>query len=236
MKKSYVLLSILGTLGLLFLGWFIWRFSYILHSSDSIAHLIYLLVILCASVPYVTSRVRTAQALKYAAAWGSIFLFFLVGFSFKEELYVVGNKIKANLFPYLPTQTGSDHISFTRAVDGHFYIEALINQIPIQFMVDTGATKTTLTLYDAERLGFDVDRLVYNNPVQTANGVDFVALVHISEIKVDELTLKDISASVSKNLTEHSLLGMNFLKKLKGFQVKGNHLTLEVGKFGQLSN
>jgi aspartyl protease family protein len=236
MKKSYVLLSILGTLGLLLLGYLIWRFAYMLHSSESIAHLIYLLVILCASVPYLSSRIGSIQALKYAAAWGGIFMVFLVGFSFKEELYVVGNKIKSNLFPYLPHQTGNEYISFTRAGDGHFYIEALINQIPIQFLVDTGATSTTLTLYDAKRLGFDVDLLVYNRPIQTANGIDFVATVLIKEIKVGDLTLKNIFASVSKNLTQHSLLGMNFLKKIKGFQVKGNHLILEVDKVGQSSN
>ncbi|MBW8309414.1 MAG: TIGR02281 family clan AA aspartic protease [Candidatus Paracaedibacteraceae bacterium] len=235
MKKNFILLSVLGTLGLL-LGGLIWRFSYILHSSESIAHLIYFMIILCASVPYFTSRIRSTQALKYAAAWGSIFMVFLAGFSFKEELYEVGNKIKSNLFPYLPTQAGNEYISFVRALDGHFYIEAFVNQIPIQFLVDTGATRTTLTLYDAKRLGFDVDRLVYNSPIQTANGIDFVATVHIREIKVGELTLKDISASVSKNLTERSLLGMNFLKKIKGFQVKGNQLTLEIDKFEQLNN
>ncbi len=233
MKKSFVLGGILGTLGLLLLAGLIWRFPYILNSSESSAHLIYLLIVLCAGVPYITSQLGGAQALKYATAWVSIFMLFLAGFSFKEELYVVGNKIKSNLFPYLPIQTGNESISFVKAKDGHFYIEASVNQIPIQFLIDTGATKTTLTLYDAERLGFDVDHLVYNSPIQTANGIDFVATVHIREIKVGELTLKDISASVSKNLTEHSLLGMNFLKKIKGFQMKGDSLTFEIDKFAQ---
>lgn len=227
MKNRHVLLIILGVVILILLGWLVLRFPYVLDSSDSKANLIWYLVILCAAVPslsYLFSRLGMGQALKYAAVWAGIFITLLVGYSLKDELSMVGHKVRRNLFPFVPAQTENGHTSFTRSLDGHFYIEALVDHTPIRFMLDTGATTTTLTLQDAKRLGYNVNSLSYDKPVQTANGTDFVATVRITEIKLGDLTLNDISATVSKNLSEHSLLGMNFLKRLKGFNIEGDQL------------
>ncbi|WP_010297656.1 retropepsin-like aspartic protease family protein [Candidatus Odyssella thessalonicensis] len=222
------LMIVLGIIGILFIGWLNWQFPHALTSSDSIADIIWCVVILGALIPSLASQMGASQAAKYATIWGSIFIVFLIGYSFREDLHGVSDRIKSNLFPYAAVQTGNAHISFTKAVDGHFYIEAEINHTPVLFMVDTGATRTTLTLADAKRLGVDVENLSYNEPIHTASGMDFVATTQLTDIKVGDLTLMGISASVSKNLKGHSLLGMNFLKKLKGFTVEGNRLTLQV--------
>jgi aspartyl protease family protein len=76
-------------------------------------------------------------------------------------------------------------------------------------------------------LGFDVENLSYSEPMQTANGLAFGAPVRLSEFKIGTIVLTDISASVCQNLSGISLLGMNVLKRLKGFTIEGNRLTLQ---------
>src|SRR5690606_12060939 len=133
----------------------------------------------------------------------------------------------SNLLPFSGTLHADGSISFIRAENNHFLIEALVNNIPIQFMVDTGASYITLTPQDAKRLGFDVDSLSYSQLTQTANGATFVASVYLKEIQLGQITIQNLSASVSQNLSGCSLLGMNFLKQLKGFKIVGDTLTLE---------
>jgi aspartyl protease family protein len=227
MRKSYILfLSFIG-ITILLLGFLVWRFPYVLDSSDNLGHLVWAVLLLCALVPGAIFHFGAAPALKYAAAWAGIFLVLLVGYSYFEELDGIAEKVKGNLFPFTPTQNANGSVSFLRANDGHFLIEASVNHVPIQFMVDTGATKIALTMADAKRLGINVESLSFNEPIQTANGLTFSAPIHLEEIRIGTIVVHDISASVTKNLADHSLLGMSFLKKLKGFKIEGNHLTLD---------
>lgn len=227
MKKNHLLLAILGTGGVLFFGYLLWRFPYVLESSDDLAYFVRYILILCFFLPALFLHYEASQALKYGVGWAGIFLVLLVGYSYHEDLGTVWDRLKSNLLPFSGTQHADGSISFTRAEGGHFLVEALVNDIPIQFMVDTGATRTALTPGDAKRLGFDVESLSYNELIQTANGETFAASVYLGEVKVGAIIIKNLSASVNKNLSGHSLLGMNFLKRLKGFKIEGNRLTLE---------
>jgi len=168
-----------------------------------------------------------APALKYGATWVGIFLVLLVGYSYQEELGDVVSKVKGNVMPFSATQHENGSISFMRAKDGHFLIEASVNTIPVQFMVDTGATKIALTIPDAKRLGIDVEALTYNEPMHTANGLTFGASIRLTELKLGSIVVYDVPASVCQNLSEPSLLGMSFLQRLKGFKIEGDQLTLE---------
>lgn len=227
MKKSYGLLITFITVTALVLGFLIYRFPYVLDSSDNIAHMVWAVLLLGALLPAAVFRLGNAQALKYGSAWMGIFFVLLVGYSYFEEIEDVGNKLKGNLFPFAATQNNDGSVSVLRAADGHFLVEALVNQVPIQFMVDTGATRIALSMADAKRLGIDVEALSYNEAMHTANGLTFGATVHLKEIKIGTIIVRDVSATVSQNLDTYSLLGMNFLKKLKGFNIEGNRLTLD---------
>lgn len=198
-----------------------------MESEDQQVYFIRSLLLLCFLVPSLFLHANASQALKYAAAWGGIFFVVFVGYSYHEDLGDVWDRLKSNMLPFSGTQQADGSISFRRAESGHFFVEALVNGIPIQFMVDTGATRIALTPQDAKRLGFDVENLSYNELIHTANGDTVAAPVSLQEFKIGTITTYNLSASVNKNLSGHSLLGMNFLKKLKGFKIEGNKLTLE---------
>lgn len=227
MKKNHIILILLGTLGALLLGYLLWRFPHVMESEDNLAYFIRSLLLLCLLIPSVFLHRHAPHALKYGAYWGGIFLVLFVGYSYQESLGNVWGRLKGNLLPFSGTQNADGSITFTRAEGEHFLVEALVNGIPVQFMVDTGATRIALTLQDAKRLGFDVENLSYNQLTRTANGETFAASVYLTEFKVGTIVMQDLGASVNQNLSGHSLLGMNFLKKLKGFKIEGNRLTFE---------
>lgn len=109
---------------------------------------------------------------------------------------------------------------------GHYVLNAEVNGESIRFLVDTGATVVALSAKDAERLGYDEYSLEFTGRTMTANGPARVARVMLDEISVGDITVRDVQAVVLERPMRVSLLGMSFLKKLKGFEVKGNELIL----------
>lgn len=227
MKKELKVIYTIVGLGILILGLLVWRFPYVLSSNDNVGQMIFCIALLCALIPAGIHHFGEKPALKYAVTWMGIFAVLLVGYSFHEEWSGVAERVKRNILPTHATSHGDGSVSFMRAKEGSFIIEASVNSIPVSFMVDTGASKVVLTFADAKRLGIDVDALSFNEPMQTANGLSFGSPIRLAEIKVGSLILRDVSGSVSKNLEQPSLLGMSFLKKLKRFKVEGDELILE---------
>ena len=79
---------------------------------------------------------------------------------------------------------------------------------------------------NAKRVGLKLDRLDYTQRYQTANGVIFGAPVRIEWISVGGINLYDVRASVPDSELRHSLLGMSFLNRIGGFEVRDGVLTL----------
>ncbi len=108
---------------------------------------------------------------------------------------------------------------------GHVALTAMVNGTPVRFLVDTGASRVTLTTEDARAAGVDHGALVFNQRSQTANGLSREAPVTLREIRIDRLSLDNVSAAVNENLTV-SLLGMSFLRRLKSFEMRDGLLTI----------
>lgn len=109
---------------------------------------------------------------------------------------------------------------------GHYYLTAEIGGRDINFLVDTGATAVALTLDDAQTIGFPVHQLEYSGRSNTANGQIRVAPLVIDEIIIDGHSVTNVQGSVSEAPLHISLLGMSFLRKLAGFEVKNDRLIL----------
>lgn len=195
--------------------------------SDKSLYIIYFSILITFLVfTLFSGRLKLSQALKYALIWLGIFSFVFLGYAYQDLLLQGWSQVKGELMPYSAIEHKDGSVSFTRAEDGHFHIEALVEGKPVRFMVDTGATRTILTLDDAQRLGIDQNNLTYNQLTETANGKVFDAAIRVSEMKVGPIIIRNIRASVSRNMEGYSLLGMSFLEKLKGYKVEGNRLTL----------
>lgn len=117
-------------------------------------------------------------------------------------------------------------IALDRDGRGHYRVEAAVNGVPVAFMIDTGASDIVLSPADAERLGLRPDRLRYTGRASTANGEVALAPVSLREIRIGQLSRRDVDAVVNGSPMPFSLLGMSFLASLEGWEARGDRLLL----------
>jgi aspartyl protease family protein len=108
---------------------------------------------------------------------------------------------------------------------GHFIVDAAVNGTSVRLLVDTGASLVTLTPADARAAGISPGELVFNHRVSTANGFARMAPVTLREIRIGQLSIYDVPAAVLENLNI-SLLGMSFLSRLQGYEMRDGKLTI----------
>jgi aspartyl protease family protein len=106
-------------------------------------------------------------------------------------------------------------------------LPAEVNGRAADFMADTGATLVVLTYEDAARLGLSPQRLDFSGHAQAANGTARVAPVTLDRVRVEDITIRNVPAVVAeKGALATNLLGMSFLSRLRGFQMRGSELIL----------
>ena len=109
--------------------------------------------------------------------------------------------------------------------DGHVFLTAAVNGASIPFIVDTGATMVALTHADALKAGV-AGNLNYTVPIHVANGVARAAPVMLQQIRIGALVVDNVEGMVVQGEGGISLLGQSFLKRLQGYEMRGNILTL----------
>ena len=109
---------------------------------------------------------------------------------------------------------------------GHFMVEAVVEGTPLAFVVDIGASDVILSPADAKRLGFRADELRFTRRYQTANGPVAAAPVTLRELRIGQFSAFDVEASVNGAPLPVSLLGMSFLRRLRGYEVDDGRLIL----------
>ena len=121
---------------------------------------------------------------------------------------------------------GWNTIAVARDASGHYRVEAMVNGAAVTFLVDTGATHVVLSPADAARVGLGAGRLRFGARGQTANGTVALAPVTLREIRLGQLSRRDVPAMVNGAPMAVSLLGMSFLAGLPGWEAKGDRLLL----------
>ncbi|NRA73227.1 MAG: TIGR02281 family clan AA aspartic protease [Rickettsiales bacterium] len=158
--------------------------------------------------------------------WTGIALIGLTVYGYQWELKQYFFKVFGQLVPAVGQTNRDGSVTFYAGNNGHFMIDAKVNGYPVHFLLDTGATKITLSARDAKNLGIDLESLKYDIRVQTAKGVNFVAYIEFDSVQVGDVLVKNIGGYVAKEGLSGSLLGMNFLNKLSKYEVGKGKLTL----------
>lgn len=109
-------------------------------------------------------------------------------------------------------RSGADRVSLTADAAGHFFTAGHINNKPVQFMVDTGATVVALGQAEADRLGLNYRS---GRPVRmgTANGVTRGWAIKLRQVRVGDVIVYDVDAVVTPMGMPAVLLGNSFLKR-----------------------
>ncbi len=156
-------------------------------------------------------------------AWVAIFGAGFVLLTFRDDLGFVLQRLKSDATGAPVEQAGQ--LRIPQAIDGHFYIDASINGRPVRFLVDSGATMTTIGRGTAARTAVVVsDRR--NQMVRTGNGIVRVATGRAESIDIGEIRRGDVGLHVTDG-DDFNVLGMNYLSSLKRWGVEGRWLILE---------
>lgn len=110
---------------------------------------------------------------------------------------------------------GNARQSVTLAADtrGHFVTLGAVNDQPVQFVVDTGATMVALPAADAVRIGLDYRR-GERALTKTAAGVVPVYRVRLDKVKLGAIEIAGVDGMVIENGLDMALLGMSFLSRV----------------------
>lgn len=181
---------------------------------------------------FTSYRGRFTGALRDALTWGAIALALIAGYSYRDQLMPIAQRIAGELLPGMPIQfdTGeknSPGVRIRKQQNGQFMAQVHANGASIKMVIDTGASSIVLTPSDAARAGVKLESLRYSVPVQTANGTSFAARVKLRNVSVGAISIDNVEALVAKpGALRDSLLGMSFLSRLRSYEFSGDFLTL----------
>ena len=171
----------------------------------------------------INRREPFAKLFVMALAWVAIFGAGFVVFTFRDDLGFIAQRLKTEATG-APIVAGSE-VRIPMAVDGHFWIEGRINGAPVKFLVDSGATVTTIDRASAVRAGVEMsdDR---DQTVRTGNGFIKVARGRAQRLEIAAIERENVGLHIVDG-DDMNVLGMNFLSSLKRWGVEGRWLILQ---------
>lgn len=129
----------------------------------------------------------------------------------KRRSYPLGNQVN--------TQLAAPKLSAVQVYPnpaGMYTTVGSINGLPVNFLLDTGATFIAMNANEAKRLGISYRLDGQRAVVSTASGMAEAFMVKLAKVKVGEIELRDIDAAVINGTSPTEvLLGMSFLGKLE---------------------
>ena len=143
-------------------------------------------------------------------------------FTFRDNLGWVAQRLKSEAVGTPVTQGKETRIPM--AIDGHFWVDARLNGHNVRFLVDSGATTTTIDRNTAKVAGIEISPR-RDQYVRTGNGVIRVASGRADELAIGGITRRDIALEVADN-DDLNVLGMNYLSSLSRWGVEGRWLVL----------
>jgi aspartyl protease family protein len=125
-----------------------------------------------------------------------------------------------------PSRSSGNEIVLAAGRNGHFRGIGQINGKSIEFMVDTGASVVSLGQVEADRLGLD-----YRNGAaglaRTANGVVPTRSIVLTSVRIGDVEVANVEASVHPGSLGIVLLGNSFLTR---FQMKRENDVMRLEK------
>ena len=171
-------------------------------------------------------RIPIAHGLKMFFGWLLIFLAAFVAFTVKDDFLALGKRVaqEARGEPEM-VQAGRE-LRVRQSADGHFWVTASLNGEEVRFLIDSGATTTSISAETARKAGI---RAGTGLPamVQTANGMVQVRRGRADLLEVGEIERRNLQVHISEAFGPMNVLGMNFLSSLSGWAVEGRWLILK---------
>jgi aspartyl protease family protein len=162
------------------------------------------------------------KLVKMALGWVMIFGAGFILFTFRDNFGWVAQRLKAEAIG-TPVEKGRE-TRIPMAIDGHFWVNAKLNGKDVRFLVDSGATMTTIGRDTALAAGVAVSS-ERDQFVRTGNGIIRVSSGRAAELEVGGIHRSGVGLQIADN-DDLNVLGMNFLSSLSRWGVEGRWLVL----------
>ncbi len=190
--------------------------------SDNAPNAIYyVMVLVLVASALISMRLPLGKVAKMAAVWVAIFGVAFVLFAFRGEFTGVFDRLRAEATGASIVSGGEVRVPI--ADDGHFWVDATVNGRPVRFLVDSGASITTVSDETARAAGIRTDGRTAT--IDTANGPAQVRQSSADKLAVGPIERTDFPVDVNSR-DRTNILGMNFLRTLRGWRVEGHDLVL----------
>jgi aspartyl protease family protein len=120
-------------------------------------------------------------------------------------------------------QNGRTMVVLQANRSGHYLAEGAINGRPIVFLVDTGATDVAISEKTARAMGLEFGPRM---AVMTAAGRVAAWGTRLDRVRLGDLELENVRATITPGLGKEALLGMSFLKHYS-LRQEGDQLLIE---------
>jgi aspartyl protease family protein len=195
------------------------------NGGEQAIHFLYLLgVLVLAGSALAVRRIPLAQGLKMFIGWVLIFAVGFVVFTLKDEFLALGNRVLLETRGGVVEETKGGEIRIRQAPDGHFWVTAQVNGQDVRFLVDSGATTTSISSDTARRVG--IAPRAGRALVQTANGIVAVQRGQAETLKIGSIERRDVAVHISDAFGDMNVIGMNVLSTLSAWGVEGRTLVL----------
>jgi aspartyl protease family protein len=142
-------------------------------------------------------------------------------FYFEEQIQQQANPNQNPLSMEL--NSGVREVVLRQNRQGHYVASGTVNNVPVLFLLDTGATDVAIPESIALAAGLQRGNA---SRASTANGVVTVYSTRIAELTLGNIVLEGVSASITTSMTGDTiLLGMSALRQIE-FSQRGDELTL----------
>jgi aspartyl protease family protein len=174
---------------------------------------------------FAVRRAPIGRTLKMALAWVLIFAAGFAVFALREDFSALGRRIAAAAWGGGDSaqQTQGGELRIAMAEDGHFWVDGELNGQQVRFLVDSGATFTTISHETAERVGIQSNGRA--SRVDTANGSVLVDRGRAERLKLGPIERSDIGIQIARGDTVN-VIGMNLLSTLSRWSVENRTLVL----------
>ena len=171
----------------------------------------------------INRREPLAKMAVMGLAWVAIFGAGFVLFTFRDDLGFIAQRLRTEATGE-PIVAGRE-VRIPMAIDGHFWVDGTINGVAVKFLVDSGATVTTIDRSTALRTGASVAE-GRDQTVRTGNGLIRVARGRAQSLNIAAIERDNVGLHIVEG-EELNVLGMNFLSTLSRWSVEGRWLILQ---------
>lgn len=125
-----------------------------------------------------------------------------------------------------PAGWSTGETELPRSGDGHFYAQAEVNGMPVEFLVDTGASVVALTGADASALGLFWTDGEVGVIGSGASGPVMGVPVTLDSVQLGGHEARTVKAVIIPEGLGISLLGQSFLSTVNPVRIEGDRMVL----------